>query len=147
MPRRSLTLALAGLYAVALLFVGLWPTHIDKNVDVVGSPPVQWIIRHLDLSQLQAYNLVEVTANVALFVPLGALAMMWSEHRRWLHAVLLGLAVSGAVELMQDVFRPGRTASWVDVLANTVGTALGAALIALWRLRHPSVVPVASSHR
>ena len=144
MPRgRRLPLVLTGLYAVTLLLVGLWPSHVDKNVDVVGSPPVQWMIRHLDLSRLQAYSVVEFTANVALFVPVGALTMMWSPKRRWVHAVLLGFAVSGAVEILQDVFRPARTASWADVLANTLGAALGAAVVAVWRVRRLVVAEVA----
>jgi VanZ family protein len=54
------------------------------------------------------------------------------------HAVLLGLAVSSAIEILQDVARPGRTASWADVAANTAGAALGGALVVLWRARRPS---------
>jgi glycopeptide antibiotics resistance protein len=135
--RPRLVAAAAALYGLALLLIGLWPTHVDKNVDVIGSPPVQWMIRHLDLTPTNAYSAVELGANVALFVPLGLLAMAWSSRCRWAHAVLLGFAVSGAVEILQDVARPGRTASWADVMANTAGAGLGAALLGLGRARRP----------
>lgn len=134
MPHRSrLTLIGAGIYGAALLFVGLWPTHVDRNIDVVGTPPVQWIIRTFDLSTAEAYNAVEVAANVALFVPLGTFAMVWLS--RWPRAVLLGLVASSAVEILQELARPGRTPSWGDVVANTLGAGLGAAVVLVWRLR------------
>jgi glycopeptide antibiotics resistance protein len=134
MPCRSrLTLVGAGIYGAALLLVGLWPTHVDRNIDVVGTAPVQWMIRAFDLSTTEAYNAVEVAANVALFVPLGALAMVWLS--RWPRAVLLGFVASAAVEILQELARPGRTASWGDVVANTSGAGLGAAAVLVWRLR------------
>ncbi len=130
-PRK--TLLWVGLYGLALLLIGLWPTHVDQNFDVVKWAPVQWLTRHFDLTWIETYRLVEFTANVALFVPLGVIAMTWSSRSRWIHAVLLGVAVSGAIEIMQDVARPGRTATWNDIVANTAGAALGAALVLLWR--------------
>ena len=140
MPRHSrLTLNVAGIYGIGLLLIGLWPTHVDKNVNVVGSAPVQWMIRHLDLAPTTAYNVIEFSANVALFVPLGVLAMTLSRRSRWMHVVLLGFIVSSAVEIFQNVARPDRTASWVDVLANTSGTAVGTVLVVLWRVRHAVV--------
>ena len=76
MPRPSrLTLTGAGLYGAALILVGLWPNHIDEDINVIGWAPVQWMIRHFDLTPAEAYNGVEFGANVVLFVPLGLLAM------------------------------------------------------------------------
>ena len=136
MPQPSrLTLTGAGLYGAALLLVGLWPTHVDENIDVIGLAPVQWMIRHLDLTPHEAYNVVQFGANVGLFVPLGLLAMVWSPRTRWVHAVGHGLVLSSVIELVQDMARPDRTASWVDVVANTAGAGLGAASVALWRRR------------
>ena len=74
-----------------------------------------------------------VIDNVTLFVPFGAsLAALW-HRRRW--PLLLGLAVivSIGVELFQWAFPTGRIANSADVLANTVGAALG---IAVARLVH-----------
>ena len=83
MPRPSrLTLTGAGLYGAALILVGLWPNHIDEDINVIGWAPVQWMIRHFDLTPAEAYNGVEFGANVVLFVPLGLLAMVWSRTSR-----------------------------------------------------------------
>ena len=140
MPRPSrLTLTGAGLYGAALILVGLWPTHIDEDINVIGWAPVQWMIRHFDLTPAEAYNGVEFGANVVLFVPLGLLAMVWSPRSRWVHAVAGGLVLSSAIELVQAMARPDRTASWVDVLANTIGAGLGAAAVGVWRVRRGSV--------
>jgi VanZ family protein len=129
------TLLWAGLYGVSLLVIGLWPSHVDQNFNVVGLAPVQWFMHGFDLTRSQTYDVVEFSANVALFVPLGVFAMTWSPRSRWIHAVLLGLAVSGAIELTQEVARPDRTASWTDVAANTTGASLGAALVLVWLWR------------
>ena len=129
------TLLWAGLYGVTLLVIGLWPSHVDQNFNVVGWEPVQWFMHGFDLTRSETYDVVEFMANVALFVPLGVFAMTWSPRSRWIHAVLLGLAVSGAIELTQEVARPDRTASWTDVAANTTGAALGAAFVLVWLWR------------
>ena len=140
MPRPSrLTLTGAGLYGAALILVGLWPNHIDEDINVIGWAPVQWMIRHFDLTPAEAYNGVEFGANVVLFVPLGLLAMVWSPRSRWVHAVAGGLVLSSTIELVQAIARPDRTASWVDVLANTIGAGLGAAAVGVWRVRRGSV--------
>ncbi len=74
--------------------------------------------------------------NIAAFVPLGA--TIWLDRRRrggirgWLIAVILGGLLSLLIELVQ-VYLPGRDASKVDLLANTLGAAVGAALAAVWR--------------
>ncbi|VXB52752.1 VanZ family protein [Aeromicrobium sp. 9AM] len=141
MPRPSrLTVTGTALYGTALLLIGLWPTHVDKNIDVVAWPPVQWMMRNLDITPLQAYDFVEIGANVVLFAPLGLFVMVWLSRARWFHAVGLGLVLSGAIEIVQDVARPDRTASWVDVLANTAGAALGAAFVVIWRQQRQAVV-------
>jgi glycopeptide antibiotics resistance protein len=133
MPRHQRkTLLWAGLYGVTLLLIGLWPSHVDQSFDVVRLEPVQWLMHGFDLTRSQTYRLVEFMANVALFVPLGVQAITWSPRSRWIHAVLLGLTVSGAIELIQEVARPDRTASWTDVAANTTGAALGGLLVLVW---------------
>ena len=74
-----------------------------------------------------------VIDNVTLFVPLGAaLAALWCR-RRW--PLLLGVAIatSVGVELFQWAFPTGRIANSADVVANTLGAALGIALARLLR--------------
>jgi glycopeptide antibiotics resistance protein len=70
-------------------------------------------------------------ANVALFVPLGAaLAARHPEASGW-WLIGVAAAVSLAVEAAQAVMNIGRLADVTDVLANTIGAALGAAL---WKI-------------
>ncbi|NMR20519.1 VanZ family protein [Cellulomonas fimi] len=88
------------------------------------------------------YGLLERVANVALFVPIGLLVGMLARpvvgpvvgplvgrartgRWWWWWAVVGPAAFSAAAELGQLVLRPERFASWGDVVANTVGAALG----------------------
>ena len=132
--RTRKTLLWAGLYGLTLLLIGLWPTHVDQNFDVTRGSRCSGSCTAGPHAQ-QTYDVVEFMANVALFVPLGVFAMTWSARSRWFHAVLLGLVVSGAIETLQDVARPARTASWTDVAANTTGAGLGAVAVLVWRGR------------
>jgi len=88
----------------------------------------------------------EFWANVAVFVPgpvLAALALPRVRPVRW---ALLGLLASCLVETVQGLVLPARSATLVDVVANTLGACLGALLAAVLvrRLRPstPSPCPV-----
>jgi len=63
--------------------------------------------------------------NIALFVPLG-LVMAWSDWSL-VRTTILGAGLSLAVECAQR-FIPGRHPAMDDVMANTIGACLGAAL-------------------
>jgi VanZ family protein len=133
---RSARVALAGAvaYVIGLLLVGLWPTHVDGQVDVLDSAPARWL-EHRGISAGRTYWLIETGSNVLLFVPFGVLAMLLSVRLTVGRTVLLGLVFSGAIEIAQAVVRPGRTASAQDVVANVLGVAIGAGLVAVWRRR------------
>jgi glycopeptide antibiotics resistance protein len=77
------------------------------------------------------YALVEFTANIALFLPVGLMGVVLLGSARWWLAVLAGFTASGLIELGQLVFLPARFATPLDVLANTAGAALGAVLALL----------------
>jgi hypothetical protein len=70
------------------------------------------------------FGLVEFAANVLMFVPLGLFGMLALRRRSWLVIPALAL-VSGVIELVQRLALPQREASWLDVLANTIGAAAG----------------------
>ena len=77
----------------------------------------------------------EGLANVLLFVPLGATgALLLRRHAAWV-VIALG-ALSLAIEVLQA--RLGRTPSYRDVVANSVGALAGALVVlllgALWSL-------------
>ena len=123
----------AGAYALALALIGLWKTPVDRNVAVVDLPPVAWTIRQLGLTPWEGYDLVEFTANIALFVPLGVLMLLWWRQRGWLHAAGVAFATSLTIEILQQVLRPERFASVSDVVANTAGGAIGGLLVVAGR--------------
>ena len=61
--------------------------------------------------------------NIILFIPLGVSARWFT--RRHTAAVALGIATTVLVEALQVTVIPGRYASLGDLLANTIGTAIG----------------------
>ena len=77
------------------------------------------------------FGLADAVVNVVLFVPLGwALAF---AGVRPLHAIVVALATTIGVELLQYGVVPGRVASVWDVLANAGGGVVGLALPRLVR--------------
>lgn len=75
------------------------------------------------------YALVEAVANVALFVPFGAAALLAQNKPKWWQIGVMGLVVSCCFELGQLIFLHNRYASPLDVAANTAGALLGASLV------------------
>ena len=72
---------------------------------------------------------VGMLLNVLLFVPAGALLVALTPVRWW-GAVALGAAASGAIELAQARWLD-RIGEWNDVVANTLGAAIGAVAVTL----------------
>jgi len=66
---------------------------------------------------------IEFSANIAIFVPLGFL-LTALFRRHWL-GVVIALTMSAAAEGIQGLI-PSREASVRDIVANTLGAALGA---------------------
>jgi cyanate permease len=73
-----------------------------------------------------SYHHVEYVANIAMFLPVGVLFLLLvaRRRRRWWVALLMGVALSGAIEVAQR-FIPGRVSDLRDVAANSIGTAIG----------------------
>jgi glycopeptide antibiotics resistance protein len=132
MRRRGL-LILSGVYVLVLSAIGLWKSPVDQNVNVVRLRPVVWMADLLDLTVPQSYTAVEAGANVVLFIPLGALVLLWRREWTWLHATLVAFATTALIETGQQVLRPERFASMSDIVANTLGGAVGALLVVGWR--------------
>jgi len=78
------------------------------------------------------FGTLDVLLNVALFAPLGA-GLLWLDLP-WRRVVLIGGALSLAIETTQYFAIAGRDASLGDLLTNSAGTGLGALLAARWRL-------------
>lgn len=69
---------------------------------------------------------VEFTLNVAAFVPLSLLGTLLWPRPTWRDWTAVGFAVSFVVEVAQAVVLDARAATHSDVVANTLGTLVGA---------------------
>lgn len=85
------------------------------------------------------WNRSDVVMNVLMFVPFGFVHQLTRPRGApvdWLRVVLLGALLSGLIEFAQ-LFAPQRYSSPLDLLTNTLGAALGAALFAQLARRLP----------
>ena len=74
------------------------------------------------------YVALEFSANVAMFVPFGMLVWLALARPRWWIVMLLGFATTVTIELVQGAL-PSRYSTLSDVIANTLGTAIGLLLV------------------
>ncbi|AIY03641.1 hypothetical protein ART_4042 [Arthrobacter sp. PAMC 25486] len=86
------------------------------------------------------YNFVEFSANVVMFVPMGLFASAYFKKARV--GIFVGTLGSCLIELAQALLLPERFASGLDVLANTMGAALGALIYVLMVRRSARMLPV-----
>ncbi|KRC60587.1 hypothetical protein ASE14_06215 [Agromyces sp. Root81] len=134
--RRTIARAVLGPYLLALAMIVFLPARDAQQVTGV----VGWIadgLAAIGVPREPAAVALEFLANVALFVPFGALlALAFPRTPVW-GIVAIGTAVSVGIELVQLAL-PSRVSTISDVIANTIGTALGLGLTLWWaRARHP----------
>ena len=78
-------------------------------------------------------NLLDIVINIAGFIPLGFLLSMYLTQKgltfskALMLSIVAGFVISLTIELLQ-YFLPTRTSSMPDLIANTMGTALGTLL-------------------
>jgi len=133
-------LVLLTLYLAALGCIGFWPTPVDRPL----SGFLDDVFSALHENPLTAginYGVVEGTANVILFIPLGLFLALLLPVRRWWLAALAGLFTSVAIEAVQYLLLSQRQASLRDVTNNALGALLGALVIRLARTRPPARNP------
>ena len=127
---------------VPLAFVAFWPSPIDQPVQ----GDLAKILKFLHTRGIPAwfnYKFVEAAANVALFIPLGAVASLAFPAKRWWQIGSFGLIVSGCMELGQLLFLDNRYASPQDLVTNTGGAVIGT-LLALVVRRFQASRPLGS---
>jgi VanZ family protein len=125
-------------YFLTLAIIGFWSSPVDA--------PAQGLLAEV-LAKLHThgipgwfnYGLVEASANVMLFVPVGFAASLALPSRRWWQIAALGLLASACMELGQFLFLPHRFASLLDVATNTAGTVLGVLLARALRNKNSAV--------
>jgi glycopeptide antibiotics resistance protein len=89
-------------------------------------------------SRAQAFCAHNARGNVVLFFPLGILIpLVWMQVRFW-RGILIAIALSCSIELVQylsSAWGSYRAADVNDVILNVFGACLGLALVSLLRLR------------
>lgn len=128
-------------YGIALALIVWLPATAASKVTGVVFRLARYVSAHTDISLTTAYTVFEFLANVALFVPLGLLLVAaWPRNSAWV-VLLLGYSASVTIELVQTML-PSRYPTLSDVVANTLGTAIGCLLvrIVMRRQRGPRYV-------
>jgi glycopeptide antibiotics resistance protein len=114
---------------LAYLAVVGWVTLGPQPLDARGMGILRQILRLFarnDLTSWVTYDLVESSANVAMFVPIGLLFLLLLGSRYWWLAFLIGVALTCAIEFTQ-LFLPGRYSDPRDILMNSLGALVGVA--------------------
>jgi glycopeptide antibiotics resistance protein len=91
---------------------------------------LRWFAAHPSTAWI-TFDRVEFAANVAMFVPLGILAVLWFGVRGWWTAPVIGALVSGAIETAQAMLLSTRVPDLRDIVANTLGATVGMLLMLL----------------
>ena len=126
--QRLWQLVLAAL-AIPLGLLAFWPSPVDKPVSGQLAAVLTFLHRS-GFPRWFNYNVVEASANVVLFMPVGFVASLAFSSKRWWQIGGFGMLVSGCIELGQLLFLHDRFASPSDVVTNTAGVVIGALLAA-----------------
>jgi len=124
---RHIALLLAGGFALGVAYMSLIPFGF------VATPSWDPTARYFGYLRLDDISMTDVIANIGIYAPVGGLAF-WALRRRkvWrlvalIGAVFFGYLLSFAIEHAQH-WLEARVSSWTDVVANSLGTMLGALL-------------------
>ncbi|MFP1601419.1 VanZ family protein [Microbacterium sp. 2216-1] len=124
-------------YGVALALIVWLPATAASKVTGIVYRLAQFVSSRLDVSMTTTYTLFEFLANIALFMPLGLLLVAaFPRNSAWV-VLLLGYATSATIELVQTMM-PSRYPTLSDLIANTLGTAIGCLVARLFVRRHPA---------
>ena len=145
--RREILLLTVVLYVAGLAAATLTPNRSSRML-AAGRGGIEL---HPDLAALtcsspnlpmdssaRAFCVRNARGNVMLFFPLGILLpLLWRRLRFW-RGILISIALSCSIELIQyfsSAWGSYRAADVNDVLLNTLGACLGLVVMALLRLR------------
>lgn len=122
---------------VVYLGVVAWITLDPSPGDPARNPVLQWLLRTVSAVpglHWVDYAVAEFSANMLLFVPMGVLFTLLLGRFRWWLALAIGGASTLTIEFVQ-LFLPARVSDPRDLLANTLGTLLGIAIVVVVRRR------------
>ena len=120
---------LLAVFALMLAYTVLLPSDGHEVLGLVRS--VAQFISGFGLPFWLVFRVLEFGANIVMFVPFGVLVPLafgrLDRRVAWL-TIAAGAGLSMAIELSQLVI-PGRVSSVLDVVANTLGAAVGVACV------------------
>ena len=126
---RIVVLAVGIPFLAVIGVLALAPRRVEQSIPNVLDLTLD-LAHRLGWSSLD-FATLEVVANVLVFIPLGIVAYVFLPRRlRWL-ALLIGPAVSLAIEVTQLLALPNRDPSLHDVIANSIGATIGVVICAL----------------
>ena len=125
MPSRTARLTIAARILLPL-YLFVVAVIVFSPSDDGGSGLHDWLA---GLLGEPAYVAIEFVANIVMFVPFGVLVRLASARLHWWMILALGLLTTVTIELTQLAL-PSRFSTVSDVIANTLGTAVG--LAAVW---------------
>ncbi|RJQ73758.1 VanZ family protein [Pseudonocardiaceae bacterium YIM PH 21723] len=110
---------------VSMLFAAVFlPWQSTPPRQALQLVPFQWVADTLRDGEIAFH---QMTLNILLFVPLGAMLLFWGR-RSFAQAALLGFGISLGIETVQLLWA-NRIFDVDDLITNTVGTAVGWALV------------------
>lgn len=134
--RRHLVEVVALIAVLFVLQTGLVPFDLDFS----GTSASGFFT-----ARLGRLAFVDIVSNIFLYIPCGGLGL-WVLRRRgfswagsFAFSVLACACLSGFIEALQ-AFSPSRMSSRIDLVSNTVGGAIGAALAGIAATMLPSVL-------
>lgn len=140
-PPRPTTGGLRAGVAIVLLLiclaVVLWVTLSPTPINMGREDDIRRLLTMLHdngVPEWFGYSKLEFTANIAMFIPLGllvGLALPWRGV--WL-GLLIAPMISAAVEVAQAGLLAQRTASVLDVVANSLGGWIGVLMAVILRV-------------
>jgi VanZ family protein len=115
------------LFALSALFI-IYATTIPWRLKFPPDLSLDTWVPFWDPEEGQFHSIPDMVRNVVFFLPFGFFG--WLALRRVLRVTLLGMALSGSVELLQTMlyYRKART---TDMITNTAGAYLGALVAVL----------------
>ena len=146
--RRQLLLATFIVYLLGLATITLAPTHASRARQAqLRAEPTAGIELQPNLASLtcsaerrpsvssnREFCMDNAAGNVLLFLPLGVfLPLVWGRLRFW-QGMLIAVALSSSIELLQYLSRSwggNRSADVNDVILNSLGACLGLLLVSL----------------
>jgi hypothetical protein len=109
MFRKLLLLALTAAYAWVIWRMTLTPQVFTHAQNSLVLHAIAWV-QQLPHGAWFTYERTEFLANIAMFVPVGALAALWLPRRWWILGAMVAVALSVGIELAQAEYLPYRVA-------------------------------------